>query len=399
MQKKTKTAAPGADAAATGWQEIESWDILFPLFVDNGLLTVPGLLTCLQVCTHWRSQVNTALTRVKVLSFRPWHGRVHAADVLRVLDRMGKHLRLVDLRGCVTIGAKRRFRVWQDAKEGDGDDEDDDDDDDDDDVYEMEEEKEVEDVGDVQTEDGGSRDQALAARQPGMQDILRLIHESFPGVIEVDVSGCRSVAVLQAVAVLASMILTDSRSDGYTEREDRSNSAPRDRSRVDFERILTFVSEGTPRLIMDPGFVPQKDPFWAHTAAKEGCAALIRFLARIRVAGESTPIVNKQFPSGWTAAHYAAKVGDVAVLLALVDADADFTGTDLHGRTSLMVAIQNGHAAAAELLIEPTRDALDQQIVCVCVRARVRVRVVVRAGLLAYVIVFVCARVCAYGMW
>ena len=79
-----------ADAAATDWETILS--ILLPHVAENGVngrAGAAGLLFCAPVCKLWRTQVDAALKCVRLLSFRSWQGRVHAADVLRVLKRMG----------------------------------------------------------------------------------------------------------------------------------------------------------------------------------------------------------------------------------------------------------------------------------------------------------------------
>jgi hypothetical protein len=234
---------------------------------------------------------------------------------------------------------------------------------------------------------------------------MRLIRESLPNVTEVDVSGCSDTVVLHAVATLASVILTSSQSDGMEENYDISEEEdyadyeipyPSDEevgtkqnwrdllgyldppvadwgSRVDFEQIHSFVSNSTPRLIIDPKFVPRKDAL--HTAIKEGWVTLIDFLPRIscRVFLDTDSDddndemstngcvrawnVNKKDLYGKTPAHYAAKVGHVAVMQKLIDVGARLDITDLHGNTSLMIAIQNEQAAVAEFLVEPTARA------------------------------------------
>ena len=172
----------GHAAAATSWGELHAL-VLFESVsgAASSPADLPVLLACAKVCKLWRSQ---ALQCVRSLHFCPHQDRVKAADVLSVLKLTGDRLRLVDLGGCVKIDAKN-----------------------------------------------------------GMQEIMRLIRESFPSVMEVDISGCESTAILQAIAVLASVILTDSQ-PGH------------DRVVFDFEQIRTFVSGSMPRLVLHPGFVP-----------------------------------------------------------------------------------------------------------------------------------------------
>jgi len=259
-KKAKKEAAAGiitkgeADDAATDWEKILS--ILFPHFAENGFngLAVSSLLVCAGVCKLWGTQVDAALKCVRLLSFRSCQGRVHAADVLRVLKRMGGSLRVVDLSDW--------GGVQMEAKE----------DEDEDEMEEEEDEMEEEEDGKT------SRDQALAAQQPGMQDIMRLILESLPNVTEVNVLGCSHTVVLHAVVALSSALLTRPQSD---DMEEESDDMEEEEALVDFEKIRSFVASGTPRLIFDPAFVPRKDAL--HTAAKEGWVAWINFLTRIRV--------------------------------------------------------------------------------------------------------------------
>ena len=344
-KKAKKEAAAGiitkgeADDAATDWEKILS--ILFPHFAENGFngLAVSSLLVCAGVCKLWGTQVDAALKCVRLLSFRSCQGRVHAADVLRVLKRMGGSLRVVDLSDW--------GGVQMEAKE-----------DEDEDEMEEEEEEEEEEAAAAAAaavtwaEDGGtSRDQALAVQQPetSCADIMRFIQESLPNVTEVDVSGCSHTVVLHAVVALSSALLTNSQSDEMEEEE----------ALVDFEKIRSFVASGTPRLIFDPAFVPREDAL--HTAAKEGWVAWMNFLTRIRVVLDIDQDDDDNRVRVWEMrsvdAHYAAKNGHIAVLELLIAAGADFSDRDPHGYTPLMVAIRSKQAAAAELLVEPTAQA------------------------------------------
>ena len=208
-KKAKKEAAAGiitkgeADDAATDWEKILS--ILFPHFAENGFngLAVSSLLVCAGVCKLWGTQVDAALKGVRLLSFRSCQGRVHAADVLRVLKRMGGSLRVVDLSDWGGVQMEAKEDEDEDEMEEEEEDEDED---------EMEKVWRMEEVWSMRIEmlsQNGktSRDQALAAQQPGMQDIMRLILESLPNVTEVNVLGCSHTVVLDAVVALLTRVV------------------------------------------------------------------------------------------------------------------------------------------------------------------------------------------------
>jgi uncharacterized protein len=60
--------------------------------------------------------------------------------------------------------------------------------------------------------------------------------------------------------------------------------------------------------------------------------------------------------AGWTALHYAAAVGDTAIMQALLDKTADINAESPNKTTPLMMAVRSGNTAAVQLLLDKNAD-------------------------------------------
>ena len=84
-----------------------------------------------------------------------------------------------------------------------------------------------------------------------------------------------------------------------------------------------------------------------HAASASGDADMVRFLVSKHQAD-----VNAHDRHLKTALMEAAKIGNLEIVSFLVEAGADADPVDLMGASPLMLAVENGHAAVAEFLLE-----------------------------------------------
>ena len=130
----------GKDAAIDRCVEI----LLAQIVRQRTLLSLRALLRCGRVSRRWREAVLAALPTLRTLDFGGCEARITGPDVLAVLERVaGANLASVDLASCERLGPA------------------------------------------------------------DVEQILARVAATCPGVVEIDVTGCRTRAIVRAVAVRA----------------------------------------------------------------------------------------------------------------------------------------------------------------------------------------------------
>ena len=156
----------------------------------------------------------------------------------------------------------------------------------------------------------------LSARD--IEEILKLLHATCPGVREVDITGCSDEAILRALAVCAMSTLGDS---------------PLGASPLRVHECLMALAGGSARSKARPA---------ASTAISE------TDMQRSRLPGGRR---NRQ-----TALHRVAQQGCPDPLLAVLSAGANVNAKDNKGDTPLLIASKRGLCGVVELLLAAGAD-------------------------------------------
>jgi len=299
---------------------------------EHGLLPLHALLRCGRVSRRWWEAVRCALPTLRALDFRGCEAQVTGPDVLGVLARVaGANLAAVFLGNCQRLSAA------------------------------------------------------------DVEQILACVAATCPNAVEIDVTGCRSRAILRAVAVRArDALVAASPLDLYVllgalcragEEEEVAGG------RCSFGRVCTHLRTlSAPHLMLDAEFDPEEnagDSDWEEENAGESESE-----------AEDTPsyfdwllVKEASEGSGWAAAlllgvsfggedeiarmcdcdaydragrgglHVAVERGDADMVALLLRARADAGMEDERGNTPLLLACASGHLELAQMLVGKGADA------------------------------------------
>ena len=323
-----------------GWVEA-----LLEHAAQQALLPLSALLRCGGASRRWREAVRCALPTLRALDFRGCEARVTGPDVLAVLARVaGATLAAVYLANCRRLGAA------------------------------------------------------------DVEQVLARVAATCPGVAEVDVTGCRTRAIVRAVAVRARdalaaasplglyVLLEALRRAGEEEEEEEVEEEEAAGDRCSFRRVCAHLRTlPPPRLVLDPEFAPEEnagDSEWEEEIEGD---------SDYDSEEDDTPdylkrLLGKEVSegSGWAAAlllgvsfgvdddgdarmcacnaiadhrsgrrvlHVAAERGDADMVALLLRARARVGPEDEDGTTPLLLACRTGHLELATMLLDEGADA------------------------------------------
>ena len=187
----------------------------------------------------------------------------------------------------------------------------------------------------------------LSARD--VEEILKLLDATCPGVREVDITGCSDEVILRALAVRALSTLGASPLHMHARLLELAAGT----ARCPFAAFLNALQE--PRLLFDPAFAPAKGAFLkvAAEACNDGDGDGTAVVEAAMLLGVSFPVgnqgetrafdCNQRDHNGRTALHRAAEQGCLALLFALlISAGANLNATDNQDDTPLLLACKKG---------------------------------------------------------
>ena len=187
----------------------------------------------------------------------------------------------------------------------------------------------------------------LSARD--VEEILKLLDATCPGVREVDITGCSDEVILRALAVRALSTLGASPLHMHARLLELAAGT----ARCPFAAFLNALQE--PRLLFDPAFAPAEGAFLkvAAEACNDGDGDGTAVVEAAMLLGVSFPVgnqgetrvfdCNQRDRNGRTALHRAAEQGCLALLFALlISAGANLNATDNQDDTPLLLACKKG---------------------------------------------------------
>ena len=193
----------------------------------------------------------------------------------------------------------------------------------------------------------------LSARD--VEEILKLLDATCPGVREVDITGCSDEVILRALAVRALSTLGASPLHMHARLLELAAGT----ARCPFAAFLNALQ--APRLLFDPAFAPAEGAFLrvAAEACNDGDGTAVVEAAMLL--GVSFPVgnqgetrvfdCNQRDRNGRTALHRAAEQGCLALLFALlISAGANLNATDNQDDTPLLLACKKGMLEMATML-------------------------------------------------
>ena len=288
------------------------------------VLSLLRLLLCAGVSRRWREAVRCTLPTLRAVHFRGCETRITGPDVLAVLERVaGANLASVDLASCERLCPA------------------------------------------------------------DVEQILARVAATCPGVVEIDVTGCRTRAIVRAVAVRArDALAAASPLDLYVllealcqAEEEEEGSAG---GRCSFRRVCAHLRTlPAPHLVLDPEFAPEENAGDSDSEAEDTPDYLEWLLGKEASEG-----------SAWSAAlllgvsfgedddgnarmcncdahddgerhvlHVAAIRGDADMVSLLLRASAEVDVKDEDGNTPLLLAYRAGHLELAQVLLDKGADA------------------------------------------
>ena len=187
----------------------------------------------------------------------------------------------------------------------------------------------------------------LSARD--VEEILKLLDATCPGVREVDITGCSDEVMLRALAVRALSTLGASPLHMHARLLELAAGT----ARCPFAAFLNALQE--PRVLFDPAFAPAEGAFLkvAAEACNDGDGDGTAVVEAAMLLGVSFPVgnqgetrvfdCNQRDRNGRTALHRAAEQGCLALLFALlISAGANLNATDNQDDTPLLLACKKG---------------------------------------------------------
>ena len=187
----------------------------------------------------------------------------------------------------------------------------------------------------------------LSARD--VEEILKLLDATCPGVREVDITGCSDEVILRALAVRALSTLGASPLHMHARLLELAAGT----ARCPFAAFLNALQ--APRLLFDPAFAPAEGAFLkvAAEACNDGDGDGTAVVEAAMLLGVSFPVgnqgetrvfdCNQRDRNGRTALHRAAEQGCLALLFALlISAGANLNATDNQDDTPLLLACKKG---------------------------------------------------------
>ena len=299
-------------------------EILLAHAVPRRVLSLLRLLLCAGVSRRWREAVRCTLPTLRAVHFRGCETRITGPDVLAVLERVaGANLASVDLASCERLGPA------------------------------------------------------------DVEQILARVAATCPGVVEIDVTGCRTRAIVRAVAVRArDALAAASPLDLYVllealcqAEEEEEESAG---GRCSFRRVCAHLRTlPAPHLVLDPEFAPEENAGDSDSEAEDTPDYLEWLLGKEASEG-----------SAWSAAlllgvsfgedddgnarmcncdahddgerhvlHVAANRGDADMVSLLLRASAEVDVKDEDGNTPLLLTCRAGNLELAKVLVDKGADA------------------------------------------
>jgi ankyrin repeat protein len=195
-----------------------------------------------------------------------------------------------------------------------------------------------------------------------IEEILKVLDATCPGVREVDITGCSDEVMLRALAVRALSTLGASPLLVHARLLELAAGT----ARCPFAAFLDSVQEPM-RLLFDPAFAPAEGAFLSVLV--EACVAgnETAVVAAALLLGVSFPVdeddeddegetrvfdCNERDCNGRTALHFAAQRGCPAPLFAvLMSAGADVNATNNQDDTPLLAAVAAGNLELVKLLV------------------------------------------------
>ena len=190
-----------------------------------------------------------------------------------------------------------------------------------------------------------------------IEEILKLLDATCPGVREVDITGCSDEVILRALAVRALSTLGASPLHMHARLLELAAGT----ARCPFAAFLNALQ--APRLLFDPAFAPAEGAFLkvAAEACNDGDGDGTAVVEAAMLLGVSFPVgnqgetrvfdCNQRDRNGRTALHRAAEQGCLALLFALlISAGANLNATDNQDDTPLLLACKKGMLEMATML-------------------------------------------------